>query len=262
MNDLLNRTSIFCKRHGATILTCLGGVGVVATTALAIKATPKALEIIDICEEEKGEELTAIEKVSVAWKPYVPTVLIGAGTLACIFGANVLNKHQQASLISAYTLIDNSYREYQAKLKELYGEEAHQEIVDAIAAEKAKNVGVRAPGYVDSSTLFVDEHCGDNRLFYDEYGDRFFETTLEQVISAEYHLNRNFILRGYTTLNELYDFLGLEPTDYGDTVGWAVEDELYWIDFNQRKTTINNNVECCVIEMPWGPSPNFLEYHY
>ena len=153
MNDLLNRTSIFCKRHGATILTCLGGVGVVATTALAIKATPKALEIIDICEEEKGEELTAIEKVSVAWKPYVPTVLIGAGTLACIFGANVLNKHQQASLISAYTLIDNSYREYQAKLKELYGEEAHQEIVDAIAAEKAKNVGVRAPGYVDSSTL-------------------------------------------------------------------------------------------------------------
>ena len=99
-------------------------------------------------------------------------------------------------------------------------------------------------------------------MFYDEYGDRFFETTLEQVISAEYHLNRNFILRGYTTLNELYDFLGLEPTDYGDTVGWAVEDELYWIDFNQRKTTINNNVEFCVIEMPWGPSPNFLEYHY
>jgi hypothetical protein len=32
---------------------------------------------------------------------------------------------------------------------------------------------------------------------------------------AEYHLNRNYILRGEAVINELYEFLGLEPTDWG-----------------------------------------------
>ena len=39
--------------------------------------------------------------------------------------------------------------------------------------------------------------------------------SLEQVLMAEYHLNRNYILRGEAVINELYEFLGLEPTDWG-----------------------------------------------
>ena len=41
---------LFAKRNASTVLTCLGGVGVVATTVLAVKTTPKALQLI---EEEK-----------------------------------------------------------------------------------------------------------------------------------------------------------------------------------------------------------------
>ena len=48
---------------------------------------------------------------------------------------NVLSKRQQAALTSAYALLNDSYNNYKDKLKELYGEEAHQKIVDAIAAE-------------------------------------------------------------------------------------------------------------------------------
>ena len=106
-----------------------------------------------------------------------------------------------------------------------------------------------------------DESCGDPVLFYDDWSGRYFESTIEQVIAAQYHINRNFVLRGYVTLNELYEFLGLETTEYGNTVGWAVEDEMYWIDFHQHKVIMDDGLECYIIETPWGPSPDFLEYY-
>ena len=262
MNNLLQKTTLFCKRNAPTILTTIGGAGVIATTVMAVKATPKALVRLEKAEEENKKPLTTFEKVKVAGPVYVPTILMGASTIVCIFGANVLNKRHQAALVSAYAMIDSSYKEYKQKLKELYGEEAHQEIVNAIAVEKAREVGITAECMCANSCLTDDEACGDPVLFYDEWSNRYFESTIEQVITAQYHLNRNFVLRGYTTVNELYDFLGLDHTKQGGVLGWAVEDELYWIDFNQRKVMLDDGLECYIIETPWGPSADFLEYYY
>ena len=261
MNELLRKSMVFCKRNASTILTCAGGVGVVTTTVLAVKATPKAMRMIEKCEEEKGESLTKFEKVKVAGPAYIPTVIVGASTIACIFGANILNKRKQAALMSAYAMIDSSFKEYKQKLKELYGEEAHEEIVNAIAVEKAKEVGISAESMCANTCLTDDVSCGEPVLFYDEWSHRYFESTIEQVITAEYHLNRNFVLRGFTVLNELYEFLGLETTDYGSEVGWTVEDELYWVDFHHRKVVMDDGLECYIIETPWGPSTDFQEYY-
>ena len=150
----------FWQRNASTILTSIGGIGVVATSILSIKATPKAMQLIEEAKEEKGEELSKFEVVKVAWKLYIPAALIGTATIACIFGANTLNKCQQASLMSAYALLDNSYKEYKNKLKELYGEETHQSILEEIAAEKAENVGINTPGYVSNNRLYLDDKCG------------------------------------------------------------------------------------------------------
>ena len=261
MNGLLRQSQLFVERHGSTILTSIGGAGVIATTILAVKATPKALKKLEAKKEEKGEELTKTEIVRVAGTSYIPTIIIATGTLACIFGANVMNKKQQAALVSAYALIDSSFKEYKQKLKELYGEEAHENIINAIAIEKAEEVGISAECMCTNSCLTSDESCGEPVLFYDEWSNRYFESTIEQVITAEYHLNRNFVLRGYVTLNELYEFLGLETTEYGTTLGWAVEDELYWIDFNHYKAVLDDGLECYIVETPWGPSTDFLEYY-
>lgn len=261
MNAYVQKAGKFIKHNGATILTIAGGVGVVATTVTAIKATPKALQKLEEAEKEKGETLTKWEKVKTAGPTYIPTIAIGAGTVMCVIGVHLLTSKTQANVASAYALIERSYSEYKDKLIELYGQETHDEIVDAIAAEKAENVGIRTPGYVSQSSLFVDERCGRNRLFYDEFGDRFFETTLEQVISAQYHLNRNYCLRGYSVLNEFYDFLGLEPTDHGDELGWcAYDDGTFWVEFNNRQTEINGQ-ECIVIEMPYAPDLEWKDYY-
>lgn len=166
----------------------------------------------------------------------------------------MLSKRQQAALTSAYALLNDSYNNYMDKLKELYGEEAHQKIVDAIAAEKAKDVYITSTGLVRNSSLDFDEHDpNDERLFYDAYSNRYFESSINRVIQAEYHLNRDFVISGYLPANHFYQLLGLEPLEGGDTVGWSIDTGIYWIDFNHSKVTLDDGLEVLVIDMDWVP---------
>lgn len=250
------KSNLFLKKNSATILTVAAAAGVITTSVLSAKATIKASRVLAHKEKEKGEKLTLEETISAIWTIYIPPFVAGMSTIACVFGANILNQHQQASLASAYSLIENSYKEYKAKLKELYGEEAHNNIIDAVAAKKCEDVYISAGGLESAYNQEIESDT-EPRLFYDEYSGRYFESTIEKVLLAEYHLNRNYILRGFARLNDFYEFLGLEQTDYDEAVGWDICSEIYWIDFNHRKTLIgddNDSFECYVIEMPYYPS--------
>lgn len=252
---------IFLKKHSPTILSFISAGGVVGTAVLAVKATPKAMKILEDRKRENGE-LTRTDIICETWKCYLPTIAIGISTIFCIFGANALNKHQQAALMSAYSLVSNSYKEYKSKLKELYGEEVHQNIVDSIVKDNCEDVYINASGFVENFSLDFEEHSQkDKKLFYDTFSKRYFESTVNQVIQAEYHINRNFVLRGYVKLNEFYDFIGLKEIDYGDVVGWSCFDgDIYWIDFNNHKITLKNGKECYVIDFVFDPTEELIEY--
>lgn len=141
LQRLAQRSKIYLRKASPTILSGLGAAGVIVTSVLAVRATPKALRKIraDSKTNHDGdpEAYSKLEAVKSAWVCYIPAAISGTATIFCIFGANMLNKRQQAALTSAYALLNDSYNNYKDKLKELYGEEAHQKIVDAIAAEKA-----------------------------------------------------------------------------------------------------------------------------
>lgn len=253
------KTELYVKRNSSFILTCISAVGVVGTAITVAKATPKAVQKISNAENEKGEELNIIEQVIVAGPVYVPSVAIGVSTIVCLFAANILNKKHQTALTSAYMLAESTYKDYRNKTKELFGEEADTKILDAIAKDKRKeDWTVYAPG-VNNLDL-----SGDNYLFYDEFGRRFFEATMNDVLNAEYHLNRNFALRGWADINEFYGFLGLDESDFGDTVGWIAdifyEDGLGpWIDFDHRKITLDDGSEFISIGYVYEPTTGYDE---
>lgn len=252
IQGLLNKSVVYLKRNSSTILSFLGTAGIVATAVSVTVATTKAVKLLDEATKEKGEELTKTEVVAVTAKTYIPSVIIGASTIACVLGANVLNKRQQASLVSAYALAENMYKEYRGKVRELLGEETDIRIQDAIVKEKCKEQQVYVPGCQSIDT------SGETRLFYEQYRDSYFESTMEAVLNAEYHLNRNFSMRGYAELNEFYDFLGLEPTKEGSALGWDCQQliegyEATWIDFDNRIVTMDDGLEVCIIDMPIPP---------
>lgn len=251
LNGLLYKSRVFMKRNSSTILTCIGAAGVVTTSVMAVKATPKAMTLIEEAKEEKGEDLTKMEIVRVAYPVYIPSVLVGVSTIACIFGANALSKRQQATLMSAYALLDNSYKEYKNKVKELYGEDADIQVRQEIAKDK----------YEESDIVVED----NKQLFYDEFSERYFESTMEDVIWAEYELNRAIVAYGGAYLNDFYDFLNIPATDYGDHIGWSAGllAEAYrstWVDFEHVKTVMDDGLECYIIVMQHEPVPDFDEY--
>ena len=264
LQKTMYKSAVCLKRNSPTILTVIAAVGVVGTTVAAIKATPKAMKLLEKASDEKNDELTKLEVVKIAAPVYIPTVVIGVSTIACMFGANALNRKQQAALVSAYALVSNSYKEYKDKLKELYGEEAHQNIVDSIVKEKAKDVKISSESLCCMSSLDVNEDESAIRLFYDEFSQRYFESTLAKVVQAEYHLNRNFNLRQYCDVNEWYDFLGLPRTGSEDYIGWSAykfyEDGMEsWIEFNHREVQLDDGLTCIVIEFPIEPIIDFLD---
>lgn len=251
MNNLLQQSKLYFKRNGSTILTCIGGVGVITTSVMAVKATPKALELLETAKEEKGEDLTKLEVVKVAGPSYIPAVIAGTATIACIFGANVLNKRQQASLISAYALLDSSYKEYKDKVIEVYGEEADNKVKEEIAKDKYEETDISAED--------------GKQLFFDTFSGRYFQSTMIDVQNAEYFLNRDLSMRDWATVNEWYAYLDIPAIDGGDDLGWStgMNFDYYWqswIDFTHQKVTTDDGVECTIITMFSEPSLGWEDY--
>lgn len=247
----------FVKKNASVILTCISVAGVVATTIMAVKETPKALSLLENAKEEKGDELTKWEKIKIVGPVYIPSMITGAATIACIFGSNVISKRQQATLTTAYALLDNSYKEYKKKVDEVYGAEAGKHIRKEIAKNK-----------YTSNSISLDDN---KELFYDFYSGRYFESTKETVMQAQYETNRALIVNNAVSLNEYYEILGLERKAEYELVGWSCSQikEMYghpWVEFDHEETIIDEEsdysegLKCTIIYFPIEPAMNYLDH--
>ena len=157
------------KSSVSTLLTILGAIGVAATAIVAVKSAPKAQQLMEEAKKEKGEELTSLEKVKVATPAYIPAIAVGTATVACIVGANVLNKHIQAAMTSAYALLDSSYKAYRQKVEEIHGEGSDETIL----AEMAKD---------EYEKELIDDIPEGELLFWDPNMRQYFVSTVDNVL--------------------------------------------------------------------------------
>lgn len=238
------------QKNSSTILTCIGAAGVIATAVLAGRATIKAVRIADGMDQfdlDEGKTIYPPQKeiVKAVWKEYIPAAATGLATIALIFGANALNKKQQATIMSAYALLDQTYREYKSKVKEVLGKESEEKVKDAIAREKCK--------------AYPKIPKGDNLLFFDSFYGEPFERTMLEVQEAEYRLNQKFAIEGEATLNDFYELLSLSPISTGDYIGWTQEASYdnynyQWIEFEHIPKEGEDGMTYYLIEMPWPPA--------
>ncbi len=248
---IFNKVGQFVRRNSSTILTIIGAAGVIATTITAVKATPKALRLIEEAKEEKGEELTKLEVVKTTAVCYIPTTVICVTTLACIFSANILDRRHQAALTTAYAVLDRSYKQYRAKIKELYGADADGKVKCAVAKDELEKQDIVR---TDANKI----------LFYDDYSGRYFESTLAEIIEAEYQANRTIMNEGFLVLADFYRYLGLTVDDDSwNYIGWTIDDlcewtGYYWLDFHNEKTTMEDGLEATIIWYDISPSLTYL----
>lgn len=214
-----------------------------------ILATPKAVKLLKEAELEKGENLTKVEIIRVAGPSYIPSALLGISTIVCIFGANALNQKKQASLMSAYVMLNESYKQYRKSAKIVYGEDAD----DKIHVEMAKDAMVATYDWGYQVYNMDMDSESERLLFYDLSSKKYFRTTMAAVLNAQYHVNRNLAIRGDCSLNEYLSFLGVEGIDGGDDLGWDIsymveEMDCYWLDFDNYKSTLEDGLECIMID--------------
>ena len=74
------------------------------------------------------------------------------------------------------------------------------------------------------------------------------------------NLNRNFALGALPTVNDFYYFLGLEPMDSGNILGWDSDDGFYWLDFIYKEQHLPDGKKYYSINPYFWPTTNFLNY--
>lgn len=236
-------------KHSPEILTGLGIGGLVTSTVLAVRATPKALTLINERKaEERKKELKPLEVVQATWTCYIPAAVTSIASIACIIGASSVHAHRNAVLAAAYALSETSLKEYQEKVVETIGEKKDKAVREAIAKDK-----------LDSDPVNSKEVILTNRgetLCYDVISGRYFKSDIDKIKKAENALNRQLIEDMYVPLNDFYYEIGLSSIKLGDDLGWALDKGLINIEYSTQLA--EDGTPCLVINYSVAPNYNYF----
>ena len=242
------------KRHSPEILTGIGIAGMITTTVMAVRATPKALILID--EREKAAEfdgsdepLPNAERVKAAWRCYIPAAAVGCASVACLIGASSVNIRRNAALATAYTLSESALKEYQEKVVEAIGDKKERSIRDSVAKDRITNKPVE-----NSEVVITDR---GNTLCYDVLSGRYFKTDIDKIRKAANELNRQMRDEMYISLNEFYYAIGLDGIKVGEDLGWNIDTGYIELDFSSQLA--KDDTPCLVIDYQVAPRYDFMK---
>lgn len=86
----IHKSGLYLKKYSPVALSCVASVGVIVTVVTAVKATPKAVELVkaDSRKNHDGDPYayTRKEAFMSAWKCYIPTAAFGLSTISLMSG--------------------------------------------------------------------------------------------------------------------------------------------------------------------------------
>lgn len=238
LTKIFNDLKIGFSKNSPAILTGIGITGMVTTTVLAVRATPKALRLICEAENEKCDDLTTVEIIKATWKLYIPAALSGSVSIACLIGANSVNAKRNAALATAYKLSETALVDYKAKVIETIGEKKEATIREKIDKERLEKNSVSKNEVIITSN--------DNTLCFDVISGRYFTSDIEKLKKAENELNKRMLNEMYISLNEFYSEIGLPGNDIGNDLGWNIDDGL--IDLHFSSQLADDGRPCVVVD--------------
>lgn len=255
------------SKHSPEILTGIGIAGMVTTAVMAVRATPKALILIEEEKERQNDELlreacengkeecARIEKlkpldlIKTTWVCYIPSAVVGGLAIACLIGASSANLRRNAALATAYALSESALKEYQEKVVKTIGEKKEQAVRDEIAKEKLQKNPV-----VNQEVIITEK---GNTLCFDVISGRYFKSDIEKLRRIENELNRQMRDEMYISLNDFYYEVGLGDTKMGDDLGWNINEG--YIDLSFSSQLAEDGTPCLVLDYRIAPKYDYRE---
>ena len=239
-------------KYSPGILTGIGIAGMIGATFMAVKATPKALYLIEAKKEESEvEELTPVETIKTCWKCYIPATLTTVLSAVCLIGASTVSAKRNAALATAYSISEAALREYQEKVVEVVGEKKEKAVRDAVAKDQIERDPV-----TKSEVVIIDSNS--NTLCYEPLSGRYFKSTIDKIKKAEIKLDRQMIQEMYVSLNDFYWEIGLDETDLGDKMGWNLSKG--YMDLSFSSQLADDGTPCAVIVYGIPPVYDYQNY--
>ncbi len=236
-------------KHSPEILMGVGIAGMITTTVLAIKATPKALQLIENKKKESDtEKLESIDVIKATWKCYIPALVTMVGSATCLIGANSIKNKRYAVLATACSLSEHAFSDYKDKVIDVIGEKKEQEVHDTIARDNIKNTPV-----INNDVIITGN---GEMLCYDNISGRYFKSDYERIRQARHIINHTILTDGCASLNDFYYELDLPNIEIGDVLGWNICRG--YLDLVYSSQLTENGVPCLVVGYDTRPE---YDYH-
>lgn len=241
------------SKRSPEILMGIGIAGMITTTVLAVKATPKALKLIEEAQAEQEDLMTPVEKTKACWKCYIPAVTTCVFSVACIIGGNSVHARRNAGLAAAYKLSETALTEYRDKVIETFGEKKEKQVREKVDKDRLEKNPVNKADVTVTNSQY-------NTLCYDPLSGRYFYSDIEHIKRSENKLNKSMVhdINGYVSVNDLYDELDLPHTDIGYDLGWNVDKGLLDIDFTSQIAA--DGTPCIVLNYNVAPRYGYVEF--
>ena len=272
------------EKESPVILAGIGIGSFVGCAFMAVKATPKAIELLDQTANQKYvdqtssqpeeyetysewlgadessfiqpsayfEVLTPVEIVKAAWKAYIPSVGLGVLGIVCIVASTKISTGRNVALAGAASIAEKTLYDYQQKVIDILGKEKSNEIRDQIAKDHIQEIDTIHASGVENEV--VCERGTGNTWIYDPITDRKWKSDLETVRAAMNDFNHDLIGGIYGTLNDWYYCLGIKGTTIGDDLGWC-SDKL--LDIRFAAMVLDNGEPAIVLDYETLPNSKF-----
>ena len=267
LSKLVNRVKVSLTKHSPEILTGMGIGGMIVTTVLAVKVTPKALRLIEERKEELNKEqfdkrmnadgdlrnyeevikLNARDIFKAAWKCYIPAAVTATASVACLIGASSVHIKRNAVLATAYQLSEAAMTEYKEKVIETIGEKKEEAIREKIHKDRVES------NPLSKNEVIITEK--GNTLCIDALTGRDFRSDIDRINKAVNEINRRINLDFYASLNDLYSELGIPHIDIGDKMGW--NSDMGLIETHLTSQLADDGTPCLVLDFTKAPKYDF-----
>lgn len=237
----IGRKSLTIQKNSPTIFFAVGLVGVVTSTVLACRATLKLSETLDeiekdvnavkdmvVVEDSYSEQSHRKDQIYVYVKAsvkvahlYAPAVIVGGVSIAMLTRSHIQLSRRNAALTAAYAVVEEAFREYRNRVREVVGEDRELDLYRGTKTETITN----ELGKKEEMRVFDPNKRSAYSRIFDESSEYWHKDSEYNKIFVECQrvcCDNLLHSRGHVFLNEAYDMLGLPRSKAGAVVGWIL----------------------------------------
>lgn len=205
----------FIQREAPMLLTAAGVAGFFSGAVMTAKAAVEADRANTRYWNKYRKDLLTkreamVQTVKIKAPYFAPALGVMIMSTAVVLASSNMSKRRYKALSSLYFTTLTYTENLKSAIKSSVSNSKSEEILD-----KAQEPTKKAP------VLYISS---EETLCWDEYSKRYFLSPgLERIRGIMNDLNHTMYTEGWVSLNDYYWEIGLEPIEYGEEIGWAVE---------------------------------------